>query len=225
MVGIHVRLDLEDEPCHFRLGRLHQALVAILAAWRRREAGEPVDEIAHAEIAQGRAEKDRREVPFAKRLEIEPLEAGFGELRLFPPRGDLAFLGEQLVEERIVHAGHGHGAGVVRRVEPANTTIAEVVGAGKAPPPADGPGDRRHIQRQGLLDFVEQFERIARLTVELVDEGDDGGYRAGGRPRTACACAPRCPWRRRSPSPPNRRPSGCGRYLPRSPRGPACRAG
>jgi hypothetical protein len=41
---VHIRLDLEDEARHLRLGRLHEALVGVLAAGRRREAGEPVDD-------------------------------------------------------------------------------------------------------------------------------------------------------------------------------------
>ena len=38
---------------------------------------------------------------------------------------------------------------------------------------ADRPGDRRRLERQGLFDLVQQFERIAALAVELIDEGDD----------------------------------------------------
>ena len=38
---------------------------------------------------------------------------------------------------------------------------------------ADRPGQRRGVERQRLLDLVEQVERIARLAVHLVDEGDD----------------------------------------------------
>ena len=44
----------------------------------------------------------------------------------------------------------------------------------KSRPGANRPGHRRGVERQRLFDFVENFERIARLAVELVDEGDDG---------------------------------------------------
>jgi hypothetical protein len=49
----------------------------------------------------------------------------------------------------------------------------EVVGAEKVPPHADRPGGRGHVERQRLLDLVQQVERVAALAVELVDEGQD----------------------------------------------------
>jgi hypothetical protein len=55
------------------------------------------------------------------------------------------------------------------------TEIAtQIERAGKIAAPSDGPGDRRGVERQHRLDLVEQFERVARLAVHLVDEGDDG---------------------------------------------------
>src|SRR6516162_4942513 len=38
---------------------------------------------------------------------------------------------------------------------------------------ADRPGDRGRIERQRLPDLAQQVERVAALTVELVDEGGD----------------------------------------------------
>src|SRR5205814_4305964 len=38
---------------------------------------------------------------------------------------------------------------------------------------ADRPARRRRIERQILLDLVDQVERVAALTVELVDKGDN----------------------------------------------------
>ena len=49
----------------------------------------------------------------------------------------------------------------------------EVVGAEKVAPHADRPGCRGHVERQGLLDLVQQVERVAALAVELVDKSDD----------------------------------------------------
>jgi hypothetical protein len=39
--------------------------------------------------------------------------------------------------------------------------------------PADRPGHRRAVERQLLLDLVEDLERDRGLAVHLVDEGDD----------------------------------------------------
>ena len=38
---------------------------------------------------------------------------------------------------------------------------------------SDRPGDRRDVERQCLLDLVDEFERVAALTIHLVDESDD----------------------------------------------------
>ncbi len=49
----------------------------------------------------------------------------------------------------------------------------DVVGAEEVAAAAHRPGHRGGVERQRLLDFVEQVERITGLTVHLVDEGDD----------------------------------------------------
>ena len=50
---------------------------------------------------------------------------------------------------------------------------AAPIGAEKVAPHADRPGGRRHVERQRLLDLVQQVERVAGLAVELVDKSDD----------------------------------------------------
>ncbi len=49
----------------------------------------------------------------------------------------------------------------------------EVIGAEKVAPHADRPGGRGHVERQRLLDLVQQVERVAAFAVELIDKGDD----------------------------------------------------
>ena len=49
----------------------------------------------------------------------------------------------------------------------------KVVGAAEIASPADRPDHRRGVERQRLLDLVEQLERLAALAVHLVDERDD----------------------------------------------------
>ena len=71
----------------------------------------------------------------------------------------------------IVRAGDGEG-GLVR-VEPAHEVLGEVERAGEVLAAADRPGDGRGVERQRLLDLVEEVERVAALAVHLVDEGDD----------------------------------------------------
>ncbi len=52
--------------------------------------------------------------------------------------------------------------------------LLQIVDAGEAVAHAERPGERRGVERQPLLDLLEQVEGMAPLAVELVDEGDDG---------------------------------------------------
>ena len=51
--------------------------------------------------------------------------------------------------------------------------IAKIITAEEIRSHSHGPDLRRNIERQHLLDFIEQFETVAALAVHLVDEGDD----------------------------------------------------
>ena len=87
MVRVHVRLDLEDEAGHLVLPRDRPfGERRLQPSRRRREFGQRVDEIAHAEIAQRAAEKDRRQMAFEKGFLVEALEAACRQLDLLPRR-------------------------------------------------------------------------------------------------------------------------------------------
>ena len=171
MVRIHIGLDLENEGAHARLRGLDLAQIAVLRARRRREFAETFEQIADAEIAQRRAEIDRRHVAFAERSEIERL-AGFRHQRQLV--GDLADVeigvapGEFGDVDLFGRTGLGAAA-----FEQADAAGGNVVGAEEIAAAADRPGHRRGVERQRLFDFVEQFEGVEALAVHLVDEGDD----------------------------------------------------
>src|ERR1051326_2369929 len=65
----------------------------------------------------------------------------------------------------------GCGATALVDLEPIGQQIeaAAIIGCS-----TQGPEHRRRIERQRLLDLIDQLERVATLAVELVDEGDDG---------------------------------------------------
>ncbi len=71
MVGVHIGLDLEDKARDFLIARLDGAADGRLIARRRRIARQRVQQLGDAEILQGRAEIDRREMAFAIGGEIE----------------------------------------------------------------------------------------------------------------------------------------------------------
>ncbi len=107
----------------------------------------------------------------AEGLEIEAAARIVDERDLLAPARRLIGL-EQLIEQRIV--GTGDGLAVRGLVEAADARLEEIVGAAEIAALADGPHHGRGVERQHLLDLVEQLKRFARLAVELVDEGDDG---------------------------------------------------
>src|SRR3546814_8102179 len=49
----------------------------------------------------------------------------------------------------------------------------QVINALEVAAHAEWPGDRRALQPEHFLDFVEQFQRRPAFAVELVDESDD----------------------------------------------------
>ena len=170
VVGVHVGLDLEDEGGHLVLGRLDRAGVGLLGARRRSEGAERLDQVAHAEIAQRRAEIDRRQMALAEGVDVER-PAGLARQLQLLDEGVALVLRQQ--------AGDAVGIGAVDRgaflflVALAHGILGQMIGAGKGLAPADRPGDRRGVERQLLLDLVEDLERIAAFAVHLVDEGDD----------------------------------------------------
>ena len=171
MVGIHVRLDLEDEAAHGGLVRRDRALLGRARLRRRRIGRQALDQVAHAEIAERAAEQNRRQVALAERGEVEGARSRLGQRDLLGDRLALA-LRQAVGERRGVQLGDRLGAAIV--VETVDGVLLQVVDAGEAAAHAERPGERRRVERQPLLDLLEQLEGMAAVAVELVDEGDDG---------------------------------------------------
>ena len=107
------------------------------------------------------------------------LEEGFPVERLHPLDGEVELLDrlgalvlrQELGHARIIGAVDGKGLRVL--AERRQTAAANVIGACKRSAAADRPGEGRALERQRLLDLVDEIEGIAGLAVHLVDEGDD----------------------------------------------------
>ena len=129
----------------------------------------------HAEMAQRRAEDHRRHVPLAERLFLERLGGAAHQLR---PLLQLARLGPVQQARRGVGApGDGAQRLLVRLVGVADVgdegVGPQVEHALEAVPRARGPVEGGRVQGELGADLVEQRERVQRLPVHLVDEGDD----------------------------------------------------
>ena len=170
VVLVHVRLNLEHEAGHLGLVRVDRAVLRLEPLRRRREGGKGIDQVANAEVAQCRAEEHRRQVAFEKGRAIELLQAVGGQLDLLDGVDEILRL-HQPLDVGVARPRHLDRLGIM--VEAAHQLLFEVVGAHEPPALPQRPGDRRHVERQRLLDLVQEIERVARLSVELVDEGDD----------------------------------------------------
>ena len=171
MVRIHVGLDLEHERRHLRFLGIDRALVGLLRARQRRDRADRVEQIADAEVLQRRAEEHRTEVAFAKRRRSNCLQASrtrSNSPEISPAlRLGLSAATSAMLMVRSVPALPASPS--TRRTPPPSIAMVPT----KSRPRADRPVDRGGVERQRLLDFVEQFERIAALAVHLVDEGED----------------------------------------------------
>ncbi len=171
MVRVHIRLDLENECGHARLGGRHDPLVRRLRPRRRRHGGERVEQIADAEILERAAEEDRRHVALGKSLRVEPL-AGMAHEIKFPAECRRVEPGVQGGDFGDRHFAQPAGSAGIA-VEQAHAAGLHVDCADEIATASDRPGDRRGIERQCLLDLVDEFERIAAFAIHLVDESDD----------------------------------------------------
>jgi hypothetical protein len=113
--------------------------VRVAAIWARGGGGQLADgfdQVAHAIIAQRRAEIDRREVALAEGCHVERLHPAFCQHHLVAPFAD--GVRQQRVEDRVLGPAHG----LVGRVGlvVADEAPMKVIGADELAPAPDRPG-------------------------------------------------------------------------------------
>src|SRR5579883_204572 len=112
MIWIHVRLDLENKTGHFRFMRVNGPRPCLECLRRRRESLQRVDQVAHAEIAQGAAEIDRCQMALQIGLMVESLETFAGKLDLAARLLEIRFIQEP-GNVRIAGAFNGYSLAVM----------------------------------------------------------------------------------------------------------------
>src|SRR5471032_3084157 len=172
---VHIGLDLEHEAGEGLLGRIDHAHGGIAFARRRRPFDQRRQNLAHAEVVDGGTEEHRR---LHARQELLQIEGMRGAVHQFHFHAQLVHLQrEHLLQARVVDALDDLEGAVglfLAGLEQHDLVFEQVVHAAEVLAHADGPGDRRVLNLQHRLQFVEQLQRIARLAVHLVHEGDDG---------------------------------------------------
>ena len=169
---VHVGLHLEDDAGERRVERPGVALAIDAGRGRRHEVDHRVEDHAHAEVRERRAEEHRRELAGFEALpveaavhDVEQLDALLG----LEPEVALFRFGTGGVDDLLGRlVGATGGAGVADEVAAGaidQTTEALAL--------TDRPVHRHGLEDELLLDLVEEFERVAAGTVPLVDERDD----------------------------------------------------
>ena len=91
VVGVHVGVDLEDEACHFRLGRLYDPGFGRCGARRGGDADETLQELLHAEIIDRRTEEDRGQFGPQVSLAVESVVHALDQFGVFAQLVGVAF--------------------------------------------------------------------------------------------------------------------------------------
>ena len=180
VVGVHVRLDLEDEAGHLRIARDDVSGVATLGRGhrlgRRGVGAEAGQQLVNAEVAQGRAEEHWGHVALEEGLGVEGfrgLPHQHGGLFQFG-----ALLGVEIAGHRVAGETDRGGVALVLVVggllgERQELLVAQVQHPLESPTGTGRPVQRRRIEGQLGGDLVQQLDGVLRLAVHLVDEGDD----------------------------------------------------
>ena len=170
VIGIHIRLNLEDKAREFFLTRCDQALICRPRARRRCMTRQPIQQMRNAEIAQRGTKIDRRQRPFQKTISIECGIAGTRQQN-FLGKGQSPVIPHQRCKLRVFGRFKLDRFRALRHGQEA--VCCQIINSGEVSRAAHGPCGRGCVQRQQILDFIQQFERLARFAVHLIDEGDD----------------------------------------------------
>ncbi|OIQ77240.1 hypothetical protein GALL_410740 [mine drainage metagenome] len=175
MRRIHIGLDLEHHAGEGGFCRIDNPRGRRTRQRRWRQIDQRVEHLAHAEVVDRRAEKQRR-LPPGQKLGLVEGRRSFAQQRDFALRLFVR-LTEALHRLRIVQTGEQFfvfAQTLFARTEHPHLIEAQVVHAVKITPHADRPGERHHRHAQVALDLVHQIERLPHLAVHLVDEGENG---------------------------------------------------
>ena len=166
------------------------------ARWRARRSSS-----RDAEILERAAEEHRRQMALAERLQVERACTASRTSSSSPPITAASRFGIERRQLRGSSCSRQLAGSMPVVAASSRRTLAEqiVMVPTKSRPRADRPADRRGVERQRLLDLVDQVERVAALAVELVDEGDDRHVAQPADLEQLAGLRLDAAWRRRSP--------------------------
>ena len=170
---VHVRLNFEDERGKVRAERVDHAAVRFARQGARRHAQKFLQKRLYAEIGQGRAEEHGRKPARTNFFKVK--FAACTEQLHIVDQLLMAALADELRDLRVVQINFHLVRAVLAGHAGEKDQLAgtAVVYALKLPAGAHGPVAGVGFNAELVFQLVQQFKRVARLTVHFVDKGKD----------------------------------------------------
>ena len=172
---VHVRLYLEDESGESRFLGSTARRVGSRGCGGRRPFHQRLQKFVHPEIVDARAEENRRLTAGEKRMPGRRARWRFVSAQrrgAMPPSRRETARRARIRRDRRINSpssrmrsspGVNQHQAIASQIEDSLETLAH----------ADRPGDRRAVDLEDRLDFLEQCHRLARLAIHLVHKRDD----------------------------------------------------
>ena len=177
VLRVHVRLNLEHETGECFLFGGNLAAGGRVGTWRRRVFDKAVQHLLHPEVGERRAEKHRSQPPGQIFLGIKRMAGAAHQFNFLTQRLG-ATSAQFLLQLRTVQSVQnvaGVDPAIAGRVVKVNEILIEMVNAFQIPAHANRPGHGRTANFQHIFHFVEQINRFAAITIQLVDKGENRG--------------------------------------------------
>ena len=173
MVRVHIGMYLKDKAGEAILFRFNHTFHRLNRTGRRGNLDKAIQQLLHTEVVQGRAEKDRCDIPFQIRIHIELRINAFDQLdvrtQLFCQRiADMVF---QLRTVDIVELDLFRHILFARRIE-VEFLFIYIIYPFETLSHIDRPAQRAYLYLQFFFYLIQKVERIFAVTVHLVDKHD-----------------------------------------------------
>ena len=175
MFRVHVGLNFKYEAGKFIFARFYGTGIGLTRHRRRRPLHQAIQHMIDAEVTQRSTKEYRGDFARKEQLFVELIRRAFHQLQ-FVTQLLCQIFTNRSVEIRVIqpfnNADFLNGVAFTALIE-IGFIFIKVVNAFKQLAAANRPGDRCAADFQLVLNFIEQFHRVADITVKFVHKGED----------------------------------------------------
>ena len=173
VVRVDVGRNLEDKSGKLRLVGVHRTFFCQHRTRTRSDFHKTVEQLLHTEVVQCRTEEYRSQFSFQVLSYLEFRIHSVNQFQFIAQ-----FLGQRRTDVVVQVLGmdihfHLFRHYLLRRLEEIQFLLINIIYSLKTRTAFDRPRQRTHMNGQFFLQFIEQIERILRLTVHLIYENDN----------------------------------------------------